>query len=59
MISKGSDQSRGWMIGAEMSAFLRISKDFKHASSNSKATSLATRFVSGLAICENSFMKRR
>jgi hypothetical protein len=40
------------MIGAEMSAFLRISKDFKHASSNLKGTSLANRFVNGLAICE-------
>jgi hypothetical protein len=46
------------MIGAEMSAFLRMLKDFKHASSNSKGTSLAKRFVSGLAICEKSFMKR-
>jgi hypothetical protein len=43
------------MIDAEMSAFLRISKDFKHASANSKRTSLAKRFVSGLAICEKSF----
>jgi hypothetical protein len=47
------------MIGAEMSAFLKILKDFKHASSNSKGTSLAKRFVNGLAICEKSFMKRR
>jgi hypothetical protein len=38
------------MIGAEMSAFLRMLKDFIHASSNSKETSLAKRFVSGLAI---------
>jgi hypothetical protein len=45
------------MIGAEMSAFLRISKDFKDASSNSNGTSLANRFVSSLAICEKSFMK--
>ena len=43
------------MIGAEMSAYLRISKDFKHASSNSKGTSLAKRFVSGLAMCEKIF----
>jgi hypothetical protein len=27
------------MIGAEMSAFFKISKDLKHASSNSKGTS--------------------
>jgi hypothetical protein len=47
------------MIGAEMSASLRILKDFKHASSNSKVISLAKRFVSGLAICENFFMNRR
>jgi hypothetical protein len=47
------------MISAEMSAFLRILKDFKHASSNLKATSLAKRFVSGLTMCEKSFMTRR
>jgi hypothetical protein len=41
------------MIGAEMSASLRILKYFKHASSNSKGTSLAKRFISGLAMCEN------
>ena len=45
------------MIGAKMSAFLRISKDFKHASSNSKGTTLAKRFDKGLAICEKSFTK--
>jgi hypothetical protein len=38
------------MIGAEMSAFLKILKYFKHASSNSKGTSLAKRLVNGLAI---------
>ena len=47
------------MIGAKISAFLRILKDFKHASLNSKGTSLAKRFVNGLAICEKSFIKRR
>jgi hypothetical protein len=47
------------MIGAEMSASLRMLKDFKHASSNSKGTSLDRRFVSGLAICEKSFIKGR
>ena len=45
------------MIGVEISAFLRILKDFKHASSNSKGTSLAKRFVSGLATCEKIFYK--
>jgi hypothetical protein len=45
------------MIGAEMNAFLRMLKDFKHASSNSKGTSLAKRLVSGLAICEKVFYK--
>ena len=45
------------MIGIEISAFLRILKDFKLASSNSKGTSLAKRFVSGLAICEKIFYK--
>jgi hypothetical protein len=59
MISKGKDKSGGWMIGAEMNASLRTLKDFKHASSNSKGTSLANRFVSGLAIYEKSFMNRR
>jgi hypothetical protein len=59
MISKGNDQSGGSMIGAEMSAFLRVSNDFKHALSNSKGTSLAKRFVSGLAICDKSFIKQR
>jgi hypothetical protein len=59
MISKGRDQSRGWMIGAEMSASLRMLKVFKYASSNSKGTSLANRFVSGLAIYEKSFLNRR
>jgi hypothetical protein len=43
------------MIGAEMSALLIILKDFKHASSNSKKTSLAKRLVSGLVMCEKSF----
>jgi hypothetical protein len=46
------------MIGAEMSTFLRILKDFKHVASNSKKTSLAKRFVSGLAIYKKSFIKR-
>jgi hypothetical protein len=47
------------MIGAEMSASLGILKDFKHASSNSKGTSLAKRFVSGLTMCEKSFINQR
>jgi hypothetical protein len=47
------------MIGAEVSAFFKVSKAFKHASSNSKGTSLAKRLVSGLAICEKSFINRR
>jgi hypothetical protein len=41
------------MIGAEMSASLIILKEFKHASSNLKGTSLANRFVSGLVIMKN------
>jgi hypothetical protein len=45
------------MISAEVSAFLRMLKDFKHVSSNSKGTSLAKRFVSGLEIYEKSFIK--
>jgi histidyl-tRNA synthetase len=43
------------MIGAEMSAFFKMLKYFKYASSNSKGTSLAKRFVRGLAIYEKSF----
>jgi hypothetical protein len=31
------------MIGAEMSVFFKISKDLKHASSNSKGTSLTSK----------------
>jgi hypothetical protein len=38
------------MIGAEMSAFLRILKASKYLSSNSKGASLASKFVRGLAI---------
>jgi hypothetical protein len=34
-------------------------KDFKHASSNSEGISLANKLVSGLAICEKSFMNWR
>jgi hypothetical protein len=44
------------MIGVEMSAFLRISKDCKQASSNSKGTSLASKQVRGRAINEKSFI---
>jgi len=59
MISKGKDQSGGWMTGAEISAFLRISKACKHASSNSKGTSFANKRVRGLAINEKSFTNLR
>jgi hypothetical protein len=59
MISKGKDQSGSWMIGVEISASLKMLKDFKHASSNSKGTSVANKFVSGLAIYEKSFMNRQ
>jgi hypothetical protein len=45
------------MIGVEMSDFLRMLKKFKHASSNSKGIFLAKRFISGLGMCEKSFMK--
>jgi hypothetical protein len=47
------------MIGAEVSDFFKVLKAFKHASSNSKRTSLAKRLVSGLAICGKSFINRR
>jgi hypothetical protein len=52
MISKGSDQSGGWMIDAWMSAFLRVWKVAKHSSMNSKGASLANKFVRGLVIYE-------
>jgi hypothetical protein len=45
------------MIYAKISTFLRKLKVFKHASSNSMGTSLAKRFVSGLAMCEKTFYK--
>jgi hypothetical protein len=38
------------MIGAEMDAFLRIRKAFKHSSLNSKGASLASKLVRGLVI---------
>ena len=38
------------MIGAEMSALFNKLKDVRHASSNSKGASLASKRVSGLAI---------
>jgi hypothetical protein len=46
------------MIGVEMSAFFRISKDLKHASSNSKGTSLASKRVRGLAINKKYFLNQ-
>jgi hypothetical protein len=45
------------MIGAEMSAFLRVWKEFKHSSVNSKGASLANRFMRGLEIYEKSLIK--
>jgi hypothetical protein len=47
------------MIGAEMSAFLRVLKAFRHSSSKWKGTSLARRLVRGLAILEKLPMMRR
>jgi hypothetical protein len=47
------------MISAEVSAFFKVLKAFKHASSNSKGTSLAKRLVSGLAIYEKSFINQQ
>jgi len=44
------------MIGAEMSAFFNNSKAVRHASSNSKGASLASKRVSGLAMNEKSFI---
>jgi hypothetical protein len=45
------------MIGAEVSAFFKVSKALRQSLSNSKGMSLAKRLVSGLAICEKSFYK--
>ena len=39
-----------------MSAFFKISKAYKHASSNSKGTSLTNKRVRGLAMNEKSFI---
>jgi hypothetical protein len=50
MISKGNFQSGGWMIGAEMSAFFKISKASRHSSLKKKGASLAKRLVRGLVI---------
>jgi hypothetical protein len=46
------------MIGTEVSDFFKVSKAFKNTLSNSKRTYLAKRLVSGLAICEKSFINR-
>jgi hypothetical protein len=37
-------------MGAEIRAFFRVSKDLRRASSMSKGTSLASKFVRGLEI---------
>jgi hypothetical protein len=37
-------------MDAEIRAFFRVSKDLRQASSKSKGTSLASKFVRGLAI---------
>ena len=47
------------MIGADVSAFLRILSDSKHSSSNSKGTSLAKNLVIGLAIYEKFLINLR
>ena len=47
------------MIGVEMSAFFNKLKDVRHASSNSKGASLASKRVSGLAINEKSFYESK
>jgi hypothetical protein len=46
------------MIGAEVSAFFKVSKALRQASSNSERTSLANRLASGLVICEKSFINQ-
>jgi hypothetical protein len=53
MISNGSDQSGGWMIGDEMSTFLRVWKASKHSSMNSKGASLASRFMRAKRFVKN------
>jgi hypothetical protein len=40
-------------MGVEIRAFFSVSKDLKQASSKSKGTSLASKFVRGLAIEKN------
>ena len=50
MISKGLDQFGGEMIGAEISFNFSFSHALRHLSSKMKGTSLAKRFVKGLAI---------
>ena len=58
LTTKGSDQSGGWIMGAEMSAFFIVSKALKHSSVNSKGTSFAKRAVSDRVICEKSLVNR-
>ena len=59
MISKGLDQSEGEMIGAEISSNFNFSHALLHLLSKMKGTSLAKRFVRGLAILLKSLMNLR
>ena len=59
MISKGSDQSGDFMIGAVVRVILSVSKAFKHASSKIKVASLASKLHKGHDILLKSLMNLR
>ena len=58
MISKGSAQSGGEIIGAETKASFNLLKAFEQLSLNIKGASLTNNWVKYLAIKENFLMKR-
>lgn len=51
--SNGKDQSEGMIMGVEVSNDFKVLKVFKQSSSKTNFTSLASKFVNGLAIFEN------
>jgi hypothetical protein len=59
MISNGKLQSGGWIIGAEINAFLRVWNAIRNSSSKTKGTSLAKSLVKGWAISEKFLMNLR
>jgi hypothetical protein len=56
MISKGKPQSKGWIISAEIKAFLRVWNAIRHSSSKTKWVSLAKSLVKGQANSEKVLM---